>query len=265
MKFLYKGVLVASLAVCMTSATAFATETGETPPSKENIRFNYATNMFDIDAGTEAATGVELTVMLVKGDLTGEDVSLSQISIGDVYYVGQKTGKNYDVFDGLGVKYDTNAFAPGVYTLITSGENVGVKKTKLVIGNAINKDASLSSYLPNDWIASEYTFGSVGQTIRYYPEVENGNYIYVCFADFPAITDFANAGFIFQNISNTPGTATKYLVKPLGDFNMNKALEGIRSTNANIRIGVQVNDVPVVASGNIEAVDNIVAIPYVKN
>ena len=265
MKFLYKGILVASLAVCMTSATVLANEAENVPSVQENISFNYQTNMFDIDAGTGVDADEELTVMLVKGDYAGDDISLSQINAADVYYVGQKTGTDYDIFDDLGVKYDSDKFAPGVYTLITSGETIGLKKTKLVIGNALNKDVTVGEYLPDDWIASEYTFGSVGNTVRYYPEGENGNYIYVCYANFPAISNLENAGFVFQNISNAEDTGTRHLVKKLSDFNISEALAGITSYNANVQIGVQVNDVPVVTSGNIQAVDNIVAIPYVKN
>lgn len=265
MKFLYKGLLVASLAVCMISATALADEVTSVPSAEENISFDYQTNMFDIDAGTGVATDEELTVMLVKGDYTSDSISLSQVNVADVYYVGQKTGTDYDIFDDLGVKYDSHKFAPGVYTLITSGETIGLKKTKLVIGNALNKDVTVGDYLPDGWLASEYTFGSVGNTVRYYPEGENGNYIYVCYADFPSISNLDDAGFVFQNISNTQGTGTKHLVKKLSDFNVSEALANIASYNANIQIGVQVNNVPVVASGNIQAVDNIVAIPYVKN
>ena len=258
MKFIYKGLLLASLAVCMASATAFADEVSSVPSAEENISFNYQTNMFDIDAGTSVASNEELTVMLVKGDYAGDDISLSQINAADVYYVGQKNGTDYDVFDDLGVKYDSGKFAPGVYTLITSGENVGLKKTKLVIGNALDKNVELGDYLPHDWNASDYTFGSVGNTARYYPQDNDGKYIYVCYATFPAGADFENAGFVFQNISNT---STKHLVKTLKNFNL-EFIEGINSIYADIEIGVQVNDIPTVGEN---AVENIVAIPYVKN
>lgn len=255
MKFIYKGLLVASLAVCMASATAFADEVSSVPSAEENISFNYQTNMFDIDAGTGVASNEELTVMLVKGDYAGDDISLSQINAADVYYVGQKTGTDYDIFDDLGVKYDSDKFAPGVYTLITSGETIGLKKTKLVIGNALGKNVDIGSYLPHDWDASNYTFGSVGNTARYYPEDNDGKYIYVCYADFPPITNLESAGFVFQNIS---GTSTKHLVKTLNQFNLD-FMDGINSIDAGIKIGVQVNDVPS------DTVENIVAIPYVKN
>ena len=258
MKFLYKGILVASLAVCMTTVTALADEVPSVPSAEENISFDYQTNMFDIDAGTGVATNEELTVMLVKGDYTADDISLANIDVANVYYVGQQPGTNYDIFDDLGVKYDSDKFAPGVYTLITSGETIGLKKTKLVIGNALDKGVGLGSYLPRDWNASDYTFGSVGNTARYYPEDNDGKYIYVCYATFPAVADFDNAGFVFQNIS---ATSTKHLVKTLNQFNLD-FMDGINSIDAGIEIGVQVNDIPTVGAN---AVDNIVAIPYVKN
>ena len=93
MKFLYKGILVASLAVCMTSATVLADEAGNVTSVQENISFNYDTNMFNIDAGSTQAKQ-ELTVMLVKGDYSEQSISLSRINASDVYYVGQKTGTN---------------------------------------------------------------------------------------------------------------------------------------------------------------------------
>ena len=262
MKFLYKGILVASLAVCMASATVFATETAGVTSKEENISFNYQTNMFDIEAGSGVAADEELTVMLVKGDYSEQSISLSQINASDVYYVGQKTGTNYNIFEDLGVKYDSDKFTPGVYTLITSGETADVKKTKLVIGNAVDKNAAAGNYLPNN-LKTGYKFGSVSETVRYYPEDANGSYIYVCYADFPAITDLENAGFVFQNISNQG--QIMHLYKPLSDFNLSDTLEGIASINANIQIGVQINNVPTVASTGITAVENIVAIPYVKN
>ncbi len=260
MKFLYKGILIASLAVCMTSATAGATDTEDVASKQENISFDYQTNMFDIDAGSTQAEQ-ELTVMLVKGDYSETAVSLSQIDVADVYYVGQKNGTDYDIFNDLGVKYDEGEFEPGVYTLITSGESAAVTKTKLVIGNALNKDVTAGDYLPSGWNAADYEFGKISQTVRYYPEGEDGSYIYVCFADFPYINSLEDAGFVFQNISDT---ATKKLNKPLSDFNLNDTLAGINSISANIQIGVQINNIPVVASGTVEAVENIVAIPYVK-
>ena len=162
----------------------------------------------------------------------------------------------------MGVKYDSDKFTPGVYTLITSGETADVKKTKLVIGNAVDKNAAAGNHLPND-LKTGYKFGSVSETVRYYPEDANGSYIYVCYADFPAITDLENAGFVFQNISNQG--QIMHLYKPLSDFNLSDTLEGIASINANIQIGVQINNVPTVASTGITAVENIVAIPYVKN
>lgn len=255
MKFIYKGLLVASLAVCMASATAFADEVSSVPSAEENISFNYQTNMFDIDAGTGVASNEELTVMLVKGDYSSQNISLSQIDVSNVYYVGQKTGTNYNIFEDLGVKYDSDKFTPGVYTLITSGETADVKKTKLVIGNAISKGVVAGEHLPDGWDASEYTFGSVKNTVRYYPGDADGKYIYVCYADFPSITNLESAGFVFQNIS---GTSTKHLVKTLNQFNLD-FMDGINSIDAGIEIGVQVNDVPS------DTVENIVAIPYVKN
>ena len=94
MKFLYKGILIASLAMCMTAVTAGATENEDVLSKQENISFDYQTNMFDIDAGTGVAADEELTVMLVKGDYSETGISLSQIDAADVYYVGQKTGTN---------------------------------------------------------------------------------------------------------------------------------------------------------------------------
>ncbi len=263
MKFLYKGILVASLAMCVTSVTVGATgEEAEVTSKQENISFNYQTNMFDIDTGTGVAADEELTVMLIKGDYSETGISLSQIDVANVYYVGQKNGSDYDIFDDLGVKYDSDKFAPGVYTLITSGESAAVTRTKLVIGNALNKDVTAGDYLPTGWVATDYEFGKISGTVRYYPEGEDGKYIYVCYADFPYINNLNDAGFVFQNISDE-GT-TKKLVKPLSDFNLSDTLENIASISANVQIGVQINNIPVVASNNIEAVDNIVAIPYVK-
>ena len=258
MKFLYKGILVASLAVCMTSATAFATESATVTSKEENISFDYQTNMFDIDADSPQVEQ-ELTVMLVKGDYTGDDVSLANIDVDNVYYVGQQHGTNYDIFNDLGVKYDSDKFAPGVYTLITSGETAEIKKTKLVIGNAISKGVVAGEHLPESWNASEYTFGSVKNTVRYYPEDADEKYIYVCYATFPAGSDFENAGFVFQNISGT--SSTKHLVKTLKNFNL-EFIRSINSIYADIEIGVQVNDIPTVGEN---AVKNIVAIPYVEN
>ncbi len=258
MKFLYKGILVASLAVCITSATVLANEAENVPPVQENISFNYQTNVFDIDAGSTQAEQ-ELTVMLVKGDFSEQDVSLSEIAVEDVYYVGQKNGTDYDVFNELGVKYDSAKFEPGVYTLITSGETVQVTKTKLVIGNALGKDG-LGDYLPADLKTGNYEFGSISSTERYYPDGVGEKYIYVCYADFPAMTNLDEAGFVFQNISKQG--KIMHLYKPLKGFKLNDALAGINSSNTPIQIGVQVNDIP--AEGD-NAVDNIVAIPYVKN
>lgn len=254
MKFLYKGILVASLAVCMTSATVLADEAGNVTSVQENISFNYDTNMFNIDAGSTQAEQ-QLTVMLVKGDLTSGSVSLSQIDASQVYYVGQKTGTDYEIFKDLGVKYDEGKFEPGVYTLITSGETAAVKKTKLVIGNALNKDVAAGDHLPKA-LAEGYKFGSVSETVRYYPEGDAGKYIYVFYADFPSMTNLEEAGFVFQNISNQG--KIMHLYKSLGGFGTD-FLENINSISANIQIGVQVNDVPS------DTVENIVAIPYVKN
>ena len=260
MKFLYKGILIASLAMCMTAVTAGATENENVESKQENISFDYQTNMFDIDAGTPQAEQ-ELTVMLVKGDYSETGISLSQIDAADVYYVGQKTGTNYDIFNDLGVKYDSGEFTPGVYTLITSGESVAVTKTKLVIGNAVDKNVAAGDYLPSGWNASDYKFGKIDRTIRYYPENEDGKYIYVCFAVFPSFNGLENTGLVFQNISNDDQTSTKKLFKTFKQLNVSETLQNINSIESEVEIGVQINDIPV---GTSDAVDNIVAIPYVK-
>ncbi len=240
MKALFKGMIVcAAMLLAVTSASA--------AQENENISFDYQNNTFNITESTTVPES-ELTVMLIKGDRRSDD--LSEVNTSDFYYIGQKTGTKYDAFGVLGIKFDDNSeVEPGVYTLVTGGDGVSVKKTKVVIGNVIKGSGELSSNVHSGLMDKNIEFGEIESTFRVYGE---DDYAYVCVGNFN-YSGLGNMGFVFQKKENGE---VKKTYKELKD--MNNSLEGIASISegSRVQIALQMNNIP----ENTE----FVAIPYVS-
>ena len=255
MKSLVKGFLIAA-AMLSFAVAANAEEAPASPvPTTESISmsFNYGDNTFTVTDNTAKASETELTVMLVKGDYTG-DKSLADIKSDDICYIGQAGGLSYSsLFTNLGVKYTGGKFVPGEYTLVKSGAGMTeASKTKIFLGNAVTADGGISEYMHEKFKNWGVTFGTMKQTIKVYETEENEKYIYVGEGIFPiggAIpTD--NLGFAVQKHD---GTSLKKGYRALNTF---EALKNIASLNGtNLSVGIQINDVP--------NSTEIVAIPYV--
>ena len=241
MKALFKGMMVcAAMLLAVTSASA--------AQENENISFDYQNNTFNITESTTVPES-ELTVMLIKGDRRSDD--LSAVAASDFYYVGQKTGTKYDAFGVLGIKFDDNSeVEPGVYTLVTGGDEVDVTKTKVVIGNVMSGSGELSSNVHSGLKEKKIEFGKVDATFRVYGE---DDYAYVCVGTFN-YSQASEMGFIFQRKVGDGKVEKAY--KELTD--MNNSLAGIASIseNAEVQIAIQMNNIP----ENTE----FVAIPYVS-
>ena len=245
MKTFLKGMISSLVFLLLTSLSVSASGM----QIDENISFNYQNNTFEIKESANGGEG-ELTVALVKGEWsTG---NLDSLQADDFYYIGQKSGESYGDFGELGIKYDSNTIEPGVYTLVTGGDNVGVKATKLVIGNAINQDGSFSDHVHSGLeSSSSVEFGTVDATLRVYKE--DNKYAYVCVGSF-TYTSVGKMGFMFQRQTGDGQVEKAYtelgaLKNPLK--NIASMTEG-----AKIQVGLQMNFVP-------EDVE-FVAIPYVS-
>ena len=214
----------------------------------ENISYNYQNNTFSIiDSYRDSES--ELSLVLLKGQWSVDD--LDSLEADDFYYIGQKSSGSYGDFEDMGMKYDNNIIEPGVYTLVTGGEDRSLKTRKIVIGNATDKDGTTSSNVHSGLeSAPGIEFGTVENTIRVYNE---GTYAYVCIGSF-TYTSTGKMGFMFQR--QTSGGTVEKAYTELGK--LNNPLKNIASMTegANIKVGLQMNFVP-------EDVE-FVAIPYVS-
>ncbi|MBQ7975311.1 MAG: hypothetical protein IJ300_06450 [Clostridia bacterium] len=257
MKSILRGFLVvaASLSFAV-AAGAEGTDASAVKKENENISFNYENNTFTVTQEDTAAE-TELTVMLVKGDYYSDGTSLADVPASDVYYIGQASGKSYsELFENMGVKYDNGSFAPGVYTMITSGYGMEATRTKLFVGNAVNSEGANTNNLPKDIRENEgITYGTVTQTIRIDEDEADSKYIFVSVGQlsFDGLASTDKLGFIVQKQT---GTEVKKSYKSLKNLNFS-GFDNITAFKGTLSLGIQLNDIP---TGT-----DVVAIPYVDD
>ena len=257
MKSIIKGVIAATVMILF-AAGAGAEGASSLPPHEkveENISFNYGENTFSVSIPGEInkSQETELTVMLVKGDYTKR--SLMDIPSDDICYVGQAEGLKYsDLFDNLGVRYTDGIFKPGVYTLITSGYNMGAaSRTKIFLGSAVDSEGFASQYMHSAFRNKKVNYGTMERTFRVYEDGNEEQYIYVGIGNFEVEETVAtsNLGFVVQLEDNGE---FKRGYRTLADLGVT-ALENIPYIEGVLNVGIQINGL---ANGT-----EIVAIPYV--
>lgn len=258
MKSLLKGFLiVAAMFSFVIAASAEEVSPGYTQTSGD-VSFNYGANSFSISIEDEVKQSFdkELMIMLLKGDYTN-NASLATVATEDICYIDQESGLTYSsLFTNLGVKYDADGeFEPGVYTLVKGGYGVTESRTKIFLGNATNAAGEISKNIHSDFADLDVAFGTINQTLKVYEDGNEESYIYVGEGIFPVNekTNLANLGFAVQKKS---GDTLVKGYRLLNSFtNMSSALSNITSIDANLAVGIQIDDV----SKDIE----IVAIPFV--
>lgn len=257
MKSLLKGFLiVAAMFSFAIAASAEEVSPGYTQTS-DDVSFNYGANSFSISIEDEVQQSFdkELIIMLIKGDYT--NASLATVPTENICYIDQESGLTYSsLFTNLGVKYDTDGeFEPGVYTLVKGGYGVTESRTKIFLGNATNAAGEISKNIHSDFADLDVAFGTINQTLKVYEDGNEESYIYVGEGIFPVNekTNLANLGFAVQKKS---GETLDKGYRLLNSFtNMSSALSKITSIDANLAVGIQIDDV----SKDTE----IVAIPFV--
>ncbi len=260
MKSLVKGFLVA--AAMLSFAVAANAEEAPTLPAHTtesiSMSFNYGDNTFTVTDNTAKDSETELTVMLVKGDYTGNK-SLADVKSDDICYIGQAGGLSYSsLFTNLGVKYTEGKFVPGDYTLVKSGEGMTeASKTKIFLGNARKADGGISDDIHKDLKAENVTFGTMSQTLKVYEDANTGQYIYIGVGNFPLEGNVTpdKLGFAVQRMEGDGVVDKGY--RSLNTFaNVSDSLKNISSFDGvNIEVGIQIKGI----NNNTE----IVAIPYV--
>lgn len=249
MKSIIKGFIVAAV---MFSFAAFANaEESNVVKKPDNISFDYGNNTFSVTETTTIADKTELTIMLVKGDYVNS--SLDNVQAADICYVGQAGGCSYvELFGDKGVRYTNGDFEPGVYTLITSGQGVTPKKTKIFLGNAVDADLEVSKYMHTYFGDKNVEFGTTNQSIKVYEN--SNNYIYVGVGEFNINNTVTpdKLGFVVQKKEN--GGALKKGYQSLKELGV-EALENVGSVYGVFNVGIQIN-------GIVNTTD-VVAIPYV--
>lgn len=262
MKSLVKGFLIA--AAMLSFAVAANAEEAPTLPAHTtesiSMSFNYGDNTFTVTDNTAKDSETELTVMLVKGDYTGNK-SLADVKSDDICYIGQQGGLSYSsLFTNLGVKYTGGEFAPGDYTLVKSGEGMTeASKTKIFLGNARKANGGISDDIHQYFKDSNrnVTFGTMSQTLKVYEDANTGQYIYIGVGNFPLEGNVTpdKLGFAVQKMVD--GNSVDKGYRSLDSFtNISDSLKNIGSfEGGSIEVGIQIKGI----NNNTE----IVAIPYV--
>lgn len=260
MKSLVKGFLIAAAMLSF----AVATNAEEAPTLPEHttesisMSFNYGDNTFTVTDNTAKDSETELTVMLVKGDYTGNK-SLADVKSDDICYIGQAGGLSYSsLFTNLGVKYTDGEFAPGDYTLVKSGEGMTeASKTKIFLGNAVKENDEISDDIHRYFEGKDVTFGTMNQTLKVYENANKEQYIYVGVGNFPMEGNVTldKLGFAVQKMVD--GNSVDKGYRSLDSFtNISDSLKNIGSfEGGSIEVGIQIKGI----NNNTE----IVAIPYV--
>jgi len=204
---------------------------------------NHTVSINELEAQTMDAQ--ELTVLVIKGDKTAADATIS----GDeIYYVDQASNSTFSTaFNSLGVK--GGALEAGVYTIIAGGENVGGNGIKelFIVGNKENttsEDGTEKAGVPKEIEGKGITYGET----RNVQIVENGEkFDYNCICVFDGETlDLSKVGWIFQQkIKNDSGNEVwQHLYKKIGNLT-GASDETITKIDAPVSIGLSIKGLTV--------------------